>query len=63
MKKTIVALTFAMLPISGALADGYTDPVVEPIVIQQAAAQDSMPSAQLVMILATLTVFGAALSH
>ncbi|WGW02587.1 hypothetical protein [Tropicibacter oceani] len=63
MKTFAAATVLALAGATGAQADGYSDPVVEPVVIREAAVQDSAPSAELVMLLATLAVFGAALSH
>ncbi|WP_136441466.1 hypothetical protein [Pacificoceanicola onchidii] len=62
MKKLATAMVFA-LAATTANADGYSDPIVAPAVIADAAVESSAPSATLVMVLATLTVFGTALSH
>lgn len=60
MKNIALATTFAILATTGAHAGGYSDPVVEPMIIQEAAVADSKPSATLVLLLSTLVVFGAA---
>ncbi|MCT4557948.1 MAG: hypothetical protein N4A61_07800 [Pelagimonas sp.] len=59
MRKMFLGLTFAAVA-SAAQAGGYSEPKVTPPVVAQAAQESSAPSANLVIILSTLIVFGAA---
>ncbi|MDA7426632.1 hypothetical protein [Thalassococcus lentus] len=59
MKKLVIIASLSFAAVS-AQADGPSDPVVEPIVIQQDAADSSANAGGLVLGLITLIVFGAA---
>ena len=59
--KNLAFLTALALATAGtAQAGGYEEPMVEPIVVVEDAAQSSAPSAPLVLALMTIMVFGTA---
>lgn len=62
MKKLGFALIAATLIGAQAQAGGMEEPMMEPVVIVEEAANDSAQG-PIVMALAILAVFGAALSH
>ncbi len=62
MKKALIAATFAFGFAQVASADGVSDAVIEPEVIEAAAAASSV-GAEMFVVMAALIVFAAAAGH
>lgn len=62
MKKLLVAVTFSLVAFA-AHADGISDPVIDPIVIKQGAADSSANAGGMVLGLITLIIFGTAAAN
>lgn len=66
MKKLAASLSILVWATSasaGALNDPIVEPQIPPTVIAQDAAQSSAPSANMVLVLSMVAVFGAAIAH
>jgi len=66
MKKLAASLSvfvWATSASAGALNDPVVEPQIPPAVISQEAAQSSAPTADIVLVLSMVAVFGAALAH
>lgn len=60
---SVSILLWATSASAGALNDPIVEPLVPPAQIADDAAQSSMPSADLVLVLSMVAVFGAALAQ
>ena len=61
--KSILTMAAVLASAGFAQAGGLADPVVEPVVIEEAAIETSGPSAPFVLAVTTLTILGVGASN